>query len=918
MKKSLLGFLLWMGSSVAAFSQAFVDSHLQSVVSTTTSLQQVVVTFRGEGAPSAAHLQLLQSLGITHGRTMRALPVAGVLATPSQVKALAADPAVVSVYLNRSLQRDNDGATALTGAQRVRLEPVFTQRNGGIPVSGKGIGVLVNDSGIDGTHPDLKLGQNLKQNVLGTTNLNAQDPMLPITYVEDVPNTDQTGGHGTHVAGIVGATGAASNGKYAGVAPGADLIGYGTGAGLFILDVVGAFDYALVHQFQYNIRVITNSFGTTSDIATDVNPADPITIATKRCVDRNMVVVFSAGNSGAGSGTITGNYKKAPWVICVANADKAGVLAPSSSRGRKGVNGTVTVDGQTYPWRDEPTVTAPGTDIVSTRTISPVGVLSTQQDAESIEPAYLPFYTTLTGTSMAAPHVAGIVALMLDANPSLTPYQVKTILQETTTNLPNRESWEVGSGMANAYAAVDRAYRQAGYGPTVNATRAFLSSVNTAVSSSPFTINFNPATTASNSSTFTVPAGTSSLEVSCKVSGVLGETGNPVNLVVLSPSGKRYASGISVLFALSPGRAVAVAGPEAGTWTVRLDGLQGVAIPETVNGTIALNQSQGTSGLGDVATHPAKASIEMAISKRLMDGLATGFKPDQNLTRLQLADYLLMGQAIRQYLPLTGAAPFGDVSAAEQLLATSVTAQGAALRDRNYSQNGVMQEVAPGSFGPKQAVTRASLTYSLVQSLGLQNKAQQTSGPVTVLVDGKRLPIDDAAQIPVGLSGYVQVALDMNIINAYYTLTQGPYDLQPTLHASFKPNQVVKRADFAVIVTRTHEQWNAAPADVAAQSSSAATLAGATSAQPVETAAFVAPNPLVGQAVLNYHLSQDGPVNLALYDMMGRKVQTLVQTEQHAGRHEQVIEGAKLPAGTYLFKLQSGKQTQTGRLVVTH
>ncbi len=916
MRKPLLGFLLFMGSTIAAYSQAVVDSHLQSALANPTMLHQVVVTFQGDGAPSAANLQLLKSLGILNGRTMHALPVAGIMATTAQVNALSANPSVVSVYLNRSLQQDNDGATALTGVQRARLEPVFTQRNGGLPVSGRGIGVLVNDSGIDGTHPDLKLGQNLKQNVLGTTNLQAQNDMLPITYVEDVPNTDQTGGHGTHVAGIVGATGAASNGKFAGVAPGADLIGYGTGAGLFILDVVGAFDYALTHQFQYNIRVITNSFGTTSDIATDVDPTNPIAIATKKCVDRNMVVVFSAGNSGAGSGTITGSYKKAPWVICVANSDKAGVLAPSSSRGRKGVSGNVTIGGQTLPWRDEPTITAPGTDIVSTRTVSPVGVLSTQKDAETIPPAQLPFYTTLTGTSMAAPHIAGIVALMLDANPNMTPAQVKTILEETATNLPNRESWEVGQGMANAYAAIDRAYRLAGYGPTVNARRAFFSTVNTAVSNSPYTINFNPATTATNTRTFSVPTGTSSLEVSCKVSGLLGETGNPVNLVLLSPSGKRYASGISVLFALSPGRAVAVAGPESGTWTIRLEGLQGAAIPETVAGTISLNQSQGTSGLNDVASHPAKASIEMAIGKRLMDGQNNGFKPDQNLSRIQLADYLMMGQAIRQALPLNGQATFTDVSADEQLLAQSVTNQGAALRDRNYEQNGVMLPVGAGKFGPNQAVDRASLAYSLVQSLGLQNKATQSSGQVTVEVDGKRLVIEDADQIPAGLAGYVQVALDMNIINAFYSVTQGPYDLKPVLHATFKPAQAVKRADFAVIVTRTHDQWTSAPKDVPAGSS--ALVAAPETAPAKAFAAFAAPNPFSDRATLNYYVAQEGPVSLELYDLMGRKVQTLVKGAQSAGYHEQAIEGSQLPAGTYLFKLRANKTTESGRLVLTH
>ena len=823
MKRILLAVVLFTGSTMSMRAQALVDPKLQAAVNSGPGIHQVIVTFQGSGAPSAAALQTLSNLGITKGLTLRQLPIAGVLATNAQIAQLAAEPTVLSVYLNRSLQQDNDGATALTGAQRVRNNPTFTQLNGGLPVAGTGIGLVVNDSGVDGTHPDLKLGANLKQNVLGTTNLNAQDSMLPITYIENVPNTDQTGGHGTHVAGIAGGTGAASNGLHAGAAPGASLVGYGTGAGLFILDVIGAFDYALVNQFRYNIRVITNSFGTTSDIGTDVDPRDPITVSTKRCVDRNIVVVFSAGNSGAGSGTITGKYKKAPWVISVANADKAGVLAKSSSRGRKGVGGTFSVDGQSFSWRDEPTVTAPGTDIISTRTASPVGVLSTQQDAAVIPPGQLPFYTHLTGTSMAAPHVAGIVALMLDANPALTPYQVKAILEETATNLPNRESWEVGKGMVNAFAAVDRAYRAAaGYGASLNAARVFNSSVNGSSSTSNFSINFNPTTTASNTSPFTVAPGTSSLEVSCKVTGLLGETGNPVNLVAVSPTGKRYTSGISVLFATSPGRSVAVVSPEAGTWTVRLEGLQGAAFPETVTGTIAQTQATGTTGLNDAVGHPAEGSIKLAVSKRLMDGLPSGFEPNRDLTRIQLADYLMMGQAIRQYLPVDGSFSFSDVKSEDRLLVESVSAQGAALRDRYQNKNGVMLPMSSGKFSPNADVNRASLAYSLVQSLGLQTKAQNTSGPVTVLVNGQRLPIDDAAQIPAGLAGYVQIALDMNIINAFYTLTQGPYDLQPVLHATFKPTQVVKRADFAVIVTRTHDQWSA-PTVVAARPGALAT-----------------------------------------------------------------------------------------------
>ena len=89
-------------------------------------------------------------------------------------------------------------------------------------------------------------------------------------------------------------------------------------------------------------------------------------------------------------------------------------------------------------------MTVPDTDIASTRTASPVGVLSTQQDADVLAPAHLPSHTHLTGTGMAAPHVvgtaAGIMSLMLDANPALTPFQIKEKLVSTATNLPKRES----------------------------------------------------------------------------------------------------------------------------------------------------------------------------------------------------------------------------------------------------------------------------------------------------------------------------------------------------------------------------------------------------------------------------------------------------------------------------------------------
>ena len=80
--------------------------------------------------------------------------------------------------------------------------------------------------------------------------------------------------------------------------------------------------------------------------------------------------------------------------------------------------------------------------------------------------------------------------------------------------------------------------------------------------------------------------------------------------------------------------------------------------------------------------------------------------------------------------------------------------------------------------------------------------ARAFSGTVTAFYQGQRITIDDASTIPAGLRGYVQLALDQGLINARFTVTQGPFDLQPTLHAYFDPNKLVTRAAYAVAAGR--------------------------------------------------------------------------------------------------------------------
>src|SRR6185436_14948023 len=157
-------------------------------------------------------------------------------------------------------------------------------------------------------------------------------------------------------------------------------------------------------------------------------------------------------------------YSTMPWTISVAAGEKQGLGSPASFSSRGVDNGTgADVAGmpadETLAPNLRPDITAAGVDIKSAR-LRGVGLTNTLgtvpvvgNDLTTIPPAYLPYYTTSQGTSFSCPHISGVVALLIEANPLLTPDDVLTILRQTANPMPFEER-VVGAGYVDAHNAV--------------------------------------------------------------------------------------------------------------------------------------------------------------------------------------------------------------------------------------------------------------------------------------------------------------------------------------------------------------------------------------------------------------------------------------------------------------------------------
>ncbi len=389
----------------------------------------------------------VKSLGGKLGRSLSLINGTVVELPNGMLRRLADYPGVSFIADDRPTGGEMNRVAVTVGARAV-------QQNYGL--RGAGVGVAVIDSGISGWNNDLAY--------FGSSSLvqtrNYQRVVGFVDFVNGWTTPYDDNGHGTHVAGIIGGNGFNSLGVRAGIAPDAHMVSLkvldAEGRGV-ISNVIAALDWVVAHKAQYNLRVINLSVGAAVTMSYNV---DPLTLAAKRAVDSGIVLVTAAGNLGYnrttgatqnGGITAPGN---APWVLTVGASNHQGTvdrsddtIAPFSSRGPSAID-----------YQAKPDIVAPGVGTVSLsdQTSRLYSTMSPYLLSGSFWMPYKP-YLSLTGTSMSSPVVAGSVALMLQANPALTPNLVKAILEYTAQPYAGYSALTEGAGFLNTKGAIDLA-----------------------------------------------------------------------------------------------------------------------------------------------------------------------------------------------------------------------------------------------------------------------------------------------------------------------------------------------------------------------------------------------------------------------------------------------------------------------------
>jgi len=374
-----------------------------------------VIAQLAPGTDPAAARELVRSLG---GSTIAELPIIEGLAvelTAGATADLRNSPLVEAVSLNAEVKGQGKAKSVekLASAYNSSIRSPKAWKDG---ITGDGVGVAVIDTGIAGDLPDFQTSQSDK-----TSRVVASAVINP-----DAANAGDGFGHGTHIAGLIAGNGLNRpngdlRGKYIGVAPDADLISVKAAdedGNSSVLDVIEGLQFVVDHKSDYNIRVVNLSLRSTE---AESYKTDPLDAAVEAAWNSGIVVVAAAGNDGAAADAVSYAPANDPYVITVGGVDDAGTKSVEDDRLASWSSRGTTQDGFA-----KPDLLAPGSRLIST--------MAPGADYLGLCPTCVVDgdYFRVGGTSMAAGVVSGQVALMLEANPSLTPNQVKAQITKRT------------------------------------------------------------------------------------------------------------------------------------------------------------------------------------------------------------------------------------------------------------------------------------------------------------------------------------------------------------------------------------------------------------------------------------------------------------------------------------------------------
>ncbi|MBK1786704.1 S8 family serine peptidase [Prauserella cavernicola] len=463
--------LILAGAAPAQSAQplAPVSETLGALLSTASGAAPVTALVHGTDLAAAE--AAVRDAGLTPITSFSRIGVVAASGTADEVAAVRSAPGVAYVENNDPLRVHASSGTAATRSTEAR--ETLTGADGGA-LDGSGVSVAVIDTGVDPTHPAFRGPDGTSRVVANLKSLCLQG--TDTGCIAKVPNTVDTdtlslGGHGTHVTGIAAGNDLTLGGetRVGGSAPGSKIVSLSTGAALLVLGSDAALNWVLEnHDAPCGegvsaedcppIKVVNNSYGPGGGGGFDPNSA---TVKLQRALAaEGVVTVWANGNDGGdGSGNLSNppGQDPTPGIVSVASYNdqgtgtRDGAVSEYSSRGAAG-------DQQSWP-----DLSAPGENIVSScRPYLPI-CSTGLQPVNGPGPLDLGTYNVISGTSMAAPQIAGIVAQLFQAKPGATPEEIEHVLKSTAHKFVDgapyeqagqyTSSFDKGAGLVDVVAA---------------------------------------------------------------------------------------------------------------------------------------------------------------------------------------------------------------------------------------------------------------------------------------------------------------------------------------------------------------------------------------------------------------------------------------------------------------------------------